>query len=131
MHLFSRFAHDYHCFVFLVFFIGGTGTSRATWNPRGNRDWPSGTQGEICHPIVMESEVTRTYNPPVSQPCTRCLTQGDVGIQGQPGPPGPQGIGESGPPVRKQHARGQSNYHSGKTQTLQKNPINNIALNSK
>lgn len=68
MHLFSRFAHAYHCFV--LFFIGGTGTSWATWNPRGNRDWPSGTQGEVCHPIVMESEVTRTYNPPVSQPCT-------------------------------------------------------------
>lgn len=69
MHLFSRFAHDYHCFGgFFVFFIGGTGTSRATWNPRGDRDWPSGTQGKVCHPIVMESEVTRTYNPPVSLP---------------------------------------------------------------
>lgn len=26
--------------------------------------------------------------------------QGDVGVQGQPGPPGPLGIGEPGPPVR-------------------------------
>lgn len=25
--------------------------------------------------------------------------QGDVGFQGQPGPPGPQGLGEPGPPV--------------------------------
>lgn len=28
------------------------------------------------------------------------MPQGDVGFQGQPGPPGPQGIGEPGPPVR-------------------------------
>lgn len=71
MHLLSRFAYDHHCFVlFFFFFIGRSGTSRATWNPRGNRDWPSGTQGEVYHPIVMESEVARTYNPPVSQPCT-------------------------------------------------------------
>ena len=28
--------------------------------------------------------------------------QGDVGFQGQPGPPGPTGLGEPGPPVRHQ-----------------------------
>lgn len=29
-------------------FIGGKGTSWATWNPRGNRDWPSRTQGKVA-----------------------------------------------------------------------------------
>lgn len=36
-------------------FIGGKGTCWATWNPRGNRDRPSGTQGKVCHPTVLEN----------------------------------------------------------------------------
>lgn len=36
-------------------FIGGKGTSWATWNPRGNRDRSSGAQGKVCHPIVLEN----------------------------------------------------------------------------
>lgn len=89
-------------------FIGGKGTSWATWNPRGNRDWPSGTQGKVCHPIVLESEVMRTYNSPMSHPVHALMSlshtpQGNVGVQGQPGPPGLQGLGEPGLPVRKQH----------------------------
>lgn len=36
-------------------FIGGKGTSWTTWNPRGTRDWPSGTQGKVCYPILLEN----------------------------------------------------------------------------
>lgn len=39
----------------LLVFIGGKGTSWATWNPRGTRDWPSGTQGKVCYPILLEN----------------------------------------------------------------------------
>lgn len=81
-------------------FIGGKGTSWATWNPRGNRDWPSRTQGKVCHPIVLESEVMRAAPALISLSHT---PQGDVGVQGRLGPPGPQGLGEPGPPVGNQH----------------------------
>lgn len=44
-----------HKSVAACLFIGGKGTSWATWNPRGTRDWPSGTQGKVCYPILLEN----------------------------------------------------------------------------
>lgn len=49
----------------------------------------------------MEGEVTKTYvHHLVHELIPLSHSQGNVGIQGQLGPPGPQGIGEPGPPVR-------------------------------
>lgn len=82
---------------------GRTGTSRATWYPRGNGDRPPGTQGALYRPIVPEHTGSKHVIPLLCLTLmpSGCTTQGDVGIQGRSGPPGPQGVGEPGPPVGK------------------------------
>lgn len=84
-------------------FIGGKGTFWPTWNPRGNWDRPSGTQGTIFILLFWEMKSWEHNTAPVSHPAFMSLptNQGAVGYHGPTGPSGPQGLGEPGPPVSR------------------------------